>query len=54
MLIVAGVVLAVNFRSVLLEYGVGISLPIAALALFVGLWAWSTRGSGSKPVSSGD
>jgi uncharacterized membrane protein YqhA len=45
------VVLAVNFLSVvyrdtaegLLEYGVGISLPIAALALFVGLRTWSTH-----------
>jgi uncharacterized membrane protein YqhA len=46
------VVLAVNFLTVvytrdasfLLEYGAGIALPIAALALFVGLRAWSTRG----------
>ena len=45
------VVLAVNFLSVvytrdpsiLLEYGVGIALPIAALALFVGLRTWSSR-----------
>ncbi len=38
----------------LLEYGAGIALPIAALALFIGLRAWSTRGSGSKPESSED
>ncbi len=46
------VVLAVNFltvvytrdASLLLEYGAGIALPIAALSLFVGLRAWSTRG----------
>jgi uncharacterized membrane protein YqhA len=45
------VVLAVNFlgvaftgdASILLEYGAGIALPIAALALFVGLRAWSTH-----------
>ena len=45
------VVLAVNFLTVvytrdlsgLLEYGVGIALPIAALALFVGLRTWSTH-----------
>ncbi len=50
------VVLAVNFLTVvytrdasaLLEYGAGIALPIAALALFVGLRAWSTRGTGSN------
>ena len=44
------VVLAVNFMGVvftqdarfLLEYGVGIAVPIAALALFVGLRTWST------------
>jgi len=44
------VVMAVNFLtvvytrdvSVLLEYGAGIALPIAALALFVGLRAWSS------------
>jgi uncharacterized membrane protein YqhA len=44
------VVLAVNFMGVaftddsdlLLKYGVGIALPIAALALFVGLRTWST------------
>jgi uncharacterized membrane protein YqhA len=45
------VVLAVNFLgvaftgdpSILIEYGAGIALPIAALALFIGLRAWSTR-----------
>ena len=45
------VVLAVNFMGVvftsdssqLLEYGAGIALPIAALALFIGLRAWSTN-----------
>lgn len=45
------VVLAVNFMGVvftkdpdiLLEYGAGIALPIAALALFVGLRTWSTH-----------
>jgi hypothetical protein len=43
------VVLAVNFMGfvftrdpeVLLQYGAGIALPIAALALFVGLRTWS-------------
>ena len=45
------VVLAVNFMGAtfvgetnsLLQYGAGIALPIAALALFVGLRAWSIR-----------
>lgn len=45
------VVLAVNFLTVvytrdvsaLLEYGAGIALPIAALALFVGLRSWSNH-----------
>ena len=45
------VVLAVNFMgvaftgdaSLLFEYGAGIALPIAALALFVGLRTWSTN-----------
>ena len=45
------VVLAVSFLGMvftrepaeLLQYGVGIALPIAALALFVGLRAWSTH-----------
>ena len=45
------VVLAVNFMgvvftgdpSILLEYGAGIALPIAALALFIGLRTWSTN-----------
>ena len=54
------VVLAVGFLSVvfsgdpadLLEYGAGIALPIAALALFVGLRAWSTRGERSDAESA--
>jgi uncharacterized membrane protein YqhA len=45
------VVLAVNFLgvaftgdpSILLDYGAGVALPIAALALFVGLRVWSTH-----------
>jgi len=45
------VVLAVNFMAIaftsdpglILEYGAGIALPIAALALFIGLRAWSVR-----------
>jgi uncharacterized membrane protein YqhA len=45
------VVLAVNFMNVafiggtenLLPYGAGIALPIAALALFIGLRTWSTK-----------
>lgn len=45
------VVLAVNFMSAvfiggsegLLDYGIGIALPIAALGLFIGLRAWSTK-----------
>ena len=45
------VVLAVNFMGAvfvggtegLLEYGAGIALPIAALGLFIGLRAWSTK-----------
>ena len=45
------VVLAVNFMGIaftgdaalLFEYGAGIALPIAALALFVGLRTWSTN-----------
>ncbi len=53
-------VLAVNFLSVvyrrdpsiLLEYGAGIALPIAALALWVGLRAWFARATGSKAESS--
>ena len=51
------VVLAVNFLtivytgdpSILFEYGAGVALPIAALAVFVGLRTWSSRSSGSKP-----
>jgi uncharacterized membrane protein YqhA len=45
------VVLAVNFmgaifiggRTNLLEFGAGIALPIAALGIFLGLRAWSTK-----------
>jgi len=45
------VVLAVNFmgavfvgeKELLLQYGAGIALPIAALGLFVGLRAWSLK-----------
>ncbi|MGW8324727.1 MAG: YqhA family protein [Desulfobacterales bacterium] len=44
------VVLAVNFMGAvltktenLLDYGVGIALPIAALGLFLGLRAWSAK-----------
>ena len=45
------VVLAVNFmgavfvgeKEILLPYGAGIALPIAALGLFVGLRAWSLK-----------
>lgn len=45
------VVLAVNFMGIvftgnptlLLEYGAGIALPIAALALFIGVRTWSTQ-----------
>ncbi len=54
------VVLAVSFQGIvfsrdpadLLEYGVGIALPIAALALFVGLRTWSTslEHSRSRPT----
>jgi hypothetical protein len=36
----------------LLEYGVGIALPIAALSLFVGLRAWSTRGERARREST--
>jgi hypothetical protein len=47
------VVLAVNFMGAifviepdeLMPYGIGIALPIAALALFVGLRTWSTSKS---------
>jgi uncharacterized membrane protein YqhA len=56
------VVLAVNFLSIvftrdpsiLLEYGVGIALPIAALALFVGLRVWSTNLGRSGSESDGN
>lgn len=45
------VVLAVNFMSVvflgstedLLQYGAGVAMVVAALALFIGLRAWSTK-----------
>ena len=54
------VVLAVNFMGVvftndptiLLEYGAGIALPIAALALFVGLRTWSTHLSRTRSEST--
>ena len=54
------VVLAVNFLgaaftgdpSILLEYGVGIALPVAALALFVGLRVWSTHLQASAAESA--
>ena len=54
------VVLAVSFLGIafsrdpsdLLDYGVGIALPIAALALFVGMRAWSTRGERSSAESA--
>jgi uncharacterized membrane protein YqhA len=50
------IVLAVSFLGIafsrhpsdLLEYGVGIALPIAALAFFVGMRAWSTRGERAR------
>ena len=50
------VVLAVNFigvtftgdPSIMLEYGAAIALPIAALALFVGLRTWSTSVAKSR------
>jgi len=56
------VVLAVSFLSVvftrdpsvLLEYGAGIALPIAALALFVGLRAWSSNLERSGSESAGE
>ena len=48
---VTAVVLAVNFMGAvfvggkenLLEFGAGIALPIAALGIFLGLRAWSTK-----------
>lgn len=51
------VVLAVNFMGAvfvggkedLLEFGVGIALPIAALGIFLGLRAWSTKLSRETP-----
>jgi uncharacterized membrane protein YqhA len=56
------VVLAVNFLgvaftgdpSILIEYGAGIALPIAALALFVGLRVWSTHLQHSGTSASGE
>jgi uncharacterized membrane protein YqhA len=56
------VVLAVNFLgvaftgdpSLLIEYGAGIALPIAALALFVGLRVWSTHLEKRSDSSEGD
>jgi uncharacterized membrane protein YqhA len=51
------VVLAVNFMGAvfvggsenLLQFGAGIALPIAALGLFIGLRAWSTKLSKETP-----
>ena len=56
------VVLAINFLTVvytrdlpgLLEYGMGIALPIAALSLFVGMRAWSARIMGSASKSTNE
>jgi uncharacterized membrane protein YqhA len=56
------VVLAVNFLgvaftgdpSLLLEYGAGIALPIAALVLFVGLRVWSTQLEKQNAVSENE
>ena len=59
------VVLAVNFMGAifagntdnLLQYGAGIALPIAALALFVGLRTWSvkySKGSGTDKQEQND
>jgi len=53
------VVLAVNFltvvytqdASILLEYGAGIALPIAALAFFVGMRTWSTNSANKHSES---
>jgi uncharacterized membrane protein YqhA len=55
------VVLAVNFMGTvfvrptenLLQYGAGIALPIAALGLFIGLRAWSTRLEKETAASAG-
>src|SRR6476646_5173315 len=54
------VVLAVNFMGLaltgqvgnVLDFGAGVALPIAALALFVGLRAWATRAG--KTTSGSD
>lgn len=56
------VVLAVNFLgvaftgdpSILIEYGAGIALPIAALALFIGLRVWSTHLERSGTSAAGE
>jgi hypothetical protein len=53
------VVLAVNFMGAVfvgekenfLEFGAGIALPIAALGVFLGLRAWSTKLSKELPTS---
>ena len=53
------VVLAVNFMGAvfvrgtegLLDYGAGIALPIAALGLFIGLRAWSTKMSKETTIA---
>ncbi len=59
---VAVVVQAVQFSGLvfagetgnLLQYGVGIAVPIAALGLFIGLRAWAARGEeGIDKVSNG-
>ncbi len=52
------VVLAVNFMGAvfvggkedLLEFGVGIALPIAALGVFLGLRAWATKLNKETPI----
>ena len=59
---VAVVVLAVNFMGEvfvggnenLLEFGAGIALPIAALGIFLGLRAWSTKLNKEFPTSESD
>ena len=56
------VVLAVNFLGIaftadtesLLQYGAGIALPIATLALFVGMRTWSTNSSKKSNTESTD
>jgi ATP-binding cassette subfamily B protein len=57
LVLVTMVVLAVNFMGAvfiresedLLEYGAGIALPIAALGVFLGMRAWSTKISRETP-----